>query len=217
MEFVMAQVQEMVAKKLEEVFAEITMREKMVEEKYEEMMASMSRVAAISTVVDFYMQDFKRIEKADNTLSRQIDEHTSGMNMLRIINAPTAAGIAYGPDKKGTGGRHVLSSDMGGGTFGVSLLSFVDGIFESKTTAGDTYLGREDSDNRVGDFHMQDFKRTNRGKDLAGKQCAIRRLHTLCERAKCTLSSYTQASIEVDSLFEGTGYSCTCLVRALRS
>merc|ERR1712195_109618 len=123
-------------------------------------------------------------------------------------NEPTAAAIAYGLDKKGSGERNVLIYDMGGGTFDVSLLTIEDGIFEVKATAGDTHLGGEDFDNRIVDFCMQDFKRKNRGKDLAGEQRALRRLRTQCERAKRTLSSSTQATIEIDSLFDGIDYSC---------
>merc|ERR1711998_619449 len=131
-----------------------------------------------------------------------------GLNVLRIINEPTAAAIAYGLDKKSSGERNVLIYDMGGGTFDVSLLTIEDGIFEVKATAGDTHLGGEDFDNRVVDFCMGDFKRKNRGKDLAGNQRAIRRLRTQCERAKRTLSSSTQATIEIDSLFDGVDYNC---------
>jgi len=131
-----------------------------------------------------------------------------GLNVLRIINEPTAAAIAYGLDKKGSGEMNVLIYDMGGGTFDVSILTIEDGIFEVKATAGDTHLGGEDFDNRVVDFCLQDFKRKNRGKDLAGNQRAIRRLRTQCERAKRTLSSSTQATIEIDSLFEGIDYTC---------
>jgi len=133
----------------------------------------------------------------------------AGLNVLRIINEPTAAAIAYGLDKKASGERNVLIFDMGGGTFDVSILTIEDGIFEVKATAGDTHLGGEDFDNRVVDFCCQDFKRKNRGKDLAGNQRAIRRLRTQCERAKRTLSSSTQATIEIDSLFDGIDYSCT--------
>jgi len=131
----------------------------------------------------------------------------SGLNVLRIINEPTAAAIAYGLDKKGDGERNVLIYDMGGGTFDVSLLTIEDGIFEVKATAGDTHLGGEDFDNRIVDFCLQDFKRKNRGKDLAGNHRAIRRLRTQCERAKRTLSSSTQATIEIDSLFDGIDFS----------
>jgi len=133
----------------------------------------------------------------------------AGLNVLRIINEPTAAAIAYGLDKKGAGERNVLIYDMGGGTFDVSVLTIEDGIFEVKSTAGDTHLGGEDFDNRVVDFCMQDFKRKNRGKALDGNQRAIRRLRTQCERAKRTLSSSTQATIEIDSLFDGIDYSCS--------
>merc|ERR1719399_1834812 len=132
----------------------------------------------------------------------------AGLNVLRIINEPTAAAIAYGLDKKGAGERNVLIYDMGGGTFDVSGLTIEDGIFEVKSTAGDTHLGGEDFDNRLVDFCCQDFKRKNRGKDLAGNQRAIRRLRTQCERAKRTLSSSTQATIEIDSLFDGIDYNC---------
>ena len=133
----------------------------------------------------------------------------SGLNVLRIINEPTAAAIAYGLDKKSSGERNVLIYDMGGGTFDVSILTIEDGIFEVKATAGDTHLGGEDFDNRIVDFCMQDFKRKNRGKDLAGNNRALRRLRTQCERAKRTLSSSTQATIEIDSLFDGVDYSCS--------
>jgi len=133
----------------------------------------------------------------------------AGLNVLRIINEPTAAAIAYGLDKKSSGERNVLIYDMGGGTFDVSLLTIEDGIFEVKATAGDTHLGGEDFDNRVVDFCMQDFKRKNRGKDLTGNNRALRRLRTQCERAKRTLSASTQATIEIDSLFDGIDYSCS--------
>merc|ERR1711977_423539 len=133
----------------------------------------------------------------------------SGLNVLRIINEPTAAAIAYGLDKKASGERNVLIYDMGGGPFDVSLLTIEDGIFEVKATAGDTHLGGEDFDNRVVDFCIQDFKRKNRGKDLTGNNRAIRRLRTQCERAKRTLSSSTQATIEIDSLFDGVDYTCS--------
>merc|ERR1711964_723615 len=132
----------------------------------------------------------------------------SGMSVRRIINEPTAAAIAYGLDKKG-GERNVLIYDLGGGTFDVSLLTIEDGIFEVKATAGDTHLGGEDFDNRIVDFCMQDFKRKRRGKDLAGNQRALRRLRTQCERAKRTLSASTQATIEIDSLFDGIDFSCS--------
>jgi len=101
-----------------------------------------------------------------------------GLNVLRNNYEPTAAAVAYGLDKKGAGERNVLIYDMGGGTFDVSLLTIEDGIFEVKTTAGDTHLGGEDFDNRIVDFCLQDFKRKNRGKDMMGNHRAIRRLRT---------------------------------------
>ena len=134
----------------------------------------------------------------------------SGLNVLRIINEPTAAAIAYGLDKKAgtTGERNVLIFDLGGGTFDVSLLTIEDGIFEVKATAGDTHLGGEDFDNRMVEYCMEEFKRKFR-KDLAANERAKRRLRTACERAKRTLSSATQAFIEIDSLFDGCDYSTT--------
>merc|ERR1712071_731199 len=101
----------------------------------------------------------------------------------------------------------------GGGTFDVSLLTIEDGIFEVKATAGNTHLGGEDFDNRMVDFFKEEFKRKNRGKDLAKNDRALRRLRTACERAKRTLSSSTQAYIEIDSLFEGIDFY-TSITRA---
>ena len=131
----------------------------------------------------------------------------SGMNVLRIINEPTAAAIAYCLDKKGCGERSVLIYDMSGGTFDVSILTIKDGILEVKATAGDAHLGGEDFGNRIMDYCVQDFKRKNCGKDLAGNQRAIRRLRTQCERANRMPPSSTQATIEIDSLAEGADYS----------
>merc|ERR1712138_323531 len=93
--------------------------------------------------------------------------HIAGLNVLRIINEPTAAAIAYGLDKKGSGERNVLIFDLGGGTFDVSLLTIDDGVFEVKATAGDTHLGGEDFDNKLVEHCVQDFKRKNR-KDVSG-------------------------------------------------
>jgi heat shock protein 1/8 len=132
----------------------------------------------------------------------------SGLNVLRIINEPTAAAIAYGLDKNAKGEMNVLIFDLGGGTFDVSLLTIEDGIFEVKATAGDTHLGGEDFDNRLVQFCVEDFKKRHR-KDLSGNQRALRRLRTQCERAKRTLSSSTQANVEIDSLFDGVDYNVT--------
>jgi L1 cell adhesion molecule like protein len=131
----------------------------------------------------------------------------AGLEVMRIINEPTAAAIAYGLDKKGTtsGEQNVLIFDLGGGTFDVSLLTIEEGIFEVKATAGDTHLGGEDFDNRLVNFFVQEFKRKYK-KDISGNPRALRRLRTSCERAKRTLSSSTQASIEIDSLYEGIDF-----------
>jgi L1 cell adhesion molecule like protein len=131
----------------------------------------------------------------------------AGLEVLRIINEPTAAAIAYGLGKTGKE-RNVLIFDLGGGTFDVSLLTIEDGVFEVKATAGDTHLGGEDFDNRMVDYCMAEFKRKHR-KDMAGNERAKRRLRTACERAKRTLSSATQAVVELDALFEGCDYSTT--------
>ena len=129
----------------------------------------------------------------------------AGLNVLRIINEPTAAAIAYGLDKKGKGESNILIFDLGGGTFDVSLLTIDDGIFEVKATAGDTHLGGEDFDNRLVNWCVQEFKRKTK-KDPTGNNRALRRLRTACERAKRTLSASAETTIEVDSLFEGTDF-----------
>ncbi|XP_011179476.1 heat shock 70 kDa protein cognate 1 [Zeugodacus cucurbitae] len=136
----------------------------------------------------------------------------AGLNVLRIINEPTAAAIAYGLDKKGTSERNVLIFDLGGGTFDVSILTIEDGIFEVKSTAGDTHLGGEDFDNRMVNHFVQEFQRKYK-KDLAQNKRALRRLRTACERAKRTLSASSQASIEIDSLYEGIDFY-TSITRA---
>ncbi|KAF9927474.1 70-kilodalton heat shock protein [Linnemannia zychae] len=136
----------------------------------------------------------------------------AGLNVLRIINEPTAAAIAYGLDKKTAGEKNVLIFDLGGGTFDVSLLTIEDGIFEVKATAGDTHLGGEDFDNRLVTHFAQEFKRKYK-KDLSSNPRALRRLRTACERAKRSLSSSAQTSIEIDSLFEGIDFY-TSLTRA---
>merc|ERR1711997_1325904 len=131
----------------------------------------------------------------------------SGLNVLRIINEPTAAAIAYGLDKKKCEGKetNVLIFDLGGGTFDVSILTIEDGIFEVKSTAGDTHLGGEDFDNRMVDHFMKEFQRKHK-KDMTSNKRAVRRLRTACERAKSTLSASAQTNLEIDSLFEGIDY-----------
>ncbi|CAL1376947.1 unnamed protein product [Linum trigynum] len=134
----------------------------------------------------------------------------AGLNVLRIINEPTAAAIAYGLDKKASsrGEKNVLIFDLGGGTFDVSLLTIEEGIFEVKATAGDTHLGGEDFDNRLVSHFVAEFKRKNK-KDISTNARALRRLRTACERAKRTLSSTSQTTIEIDSLYEGIDFYST--------
>lgn len=159
---------------------------------------------AVITVPAYFNDSQRQATKDAGTIA--------GLNVLRIINEPTAAAIAYGLDKKAAGERNVLIFDLGGGTFDVSILSIDDGIFEVKSTAGDTHLGGEDFDNRLVTHFVQEFKRKHK-KDLTTNKRALRRLRTACERAKRTLSSSTQASIEIDSLFEGTDFY-TSITRA---
>jgi len=159
---------------------------------------------AVVTVPAYFNDSQRQATKDAGTIA--------GLNVLRIINEPTAAAIAYGLDKKGKGERNVLIFDLGGGTFDVSILTIEDGIFEVKSTAGDTHLGGEDFDNRMVNHFVQEFKRKYK-KDLATNKRALRRLRTACERAKRTLSSSTQASIEIDSLFDGIDFY-TSITRA---
>ena len=135
----------------------------------------------------------------------------AGLNVLRVINEPTAAAIAYGLDKKGKE-SNVLIFDLGGGTFDVSLLSIEDGIFEVLATAGDTHLGGEDFDNLLVNHFKGEFKRKNKV-DISDNKKSMRRLKTACERAKRTLSSSSTASIELDSLFDGIDFF-TSITRA---
>uniref|UniRef100_T1IUX6 Heat shock 70 kDa protein cognate 4 n=1 Tax=Strigamia maritima TaxID=126957 RepID=T1IUX6_STRMM len=159
---------------------------------------------AVVTVPAYFNDSQRQATKDAGTIA--------GLNVLRIINEPTAAAIAYGLDKKVGGERNVLIFDLGGGTFDVSILTIEDGIFEVKSTAGDTHLGGEDFDNRMVNHFVQEFKRKHK-KDLTSNKRAVRRLRTACERAKRTLSSSTQASIEIDSLFEGVDFY-TSITRA---
>ncbi|XP_034623819.1 heat shock-related 70 kDa protein 2 [Trachemys scripta elegans] len=161
---------------------------------------------AVITVPAYFNDSQRQATKDAGTIT--------GLNVLRIINEPTAAAIAYGLDKKGTGAgeKNVLIFDLGGGTFDVSILTIEDGIFEVKSTAGDTHLGGEDFDNRMVSHFVEEFKRKHK-RDIGSNKRAVRRLRTACERAKRTLSSSTQASIEIDSLFEGIDFY-TSITRA---
>lgn len=130
----------------------------------------------------------------------------AGLDILRIINEPTAASIAYGFDKKAKKEQHVLIVDCGGGTHDVSLLSIDEGIFEVLATGGDTRLGGEDFDERLVEHCMAEFKRKNKV-DMSGNPKAMRRLRTACERAKRNLSSSSQTTIEVDALHDGYDFN----------
>ncbi|EUB56426.1 Heat shock cognate protein [Echinococcus granulosus] len=131
----------------------------------------------------------------------------AGLNVLRIINEPTAAAIAYGMDKKIDRQRNVLIFDLGGGTFDVSIMSVENGRFEVKSTDGDTHLGGEDFDSRLVDHVVEVFKQKYKGKDLTTSKKAITRLRRACEAAKRTLSSTGYTDINVDSLFEGIDFN----------
>jgi L1 cell adhesion molecule like protein len=126
----------------------------------------------------------------------------AGLNVLRIINEPTAAAIAYGLDKLNDKARNILIFDFGGGTHDVSLLTLDDGVFEVKATAGDTHLGGEDIDNKIVNFVVEEFKRKNKV-DLSTNKKSLRRIRTACERAKRALSGTTQTNIEVESVHDG--------------
>ena len=152
---------------------------------------------AVVTVPAYFNDSQRQATKDAGTIA--------GLNVLRIINEPTAAAIAYGLDKKGSTDHEVLIFDLGGGTFDVSLLSIDEGVFEVRATAGDTHLGGEDFDNRLVTHLANEFKRKY-NKDITQNQRALRRLRTAAERGKRALSSATQTSIEIDSLFEGIDF-----------
>merc|ERR1712137_1108473 len=135
----------------------------------------------------------------------------SGLNVMRIINEPTAAAIAYGLDKK-SGEKNILVFDLGGGTFDVSLLTIDNGVFEVIATSGDTHLGGEDFDNRVIQHLLKVFKRKH-GSDPSKDKRAIQKLRREVERAKRSLSSQHQVRVEIEGLYDGMDFSET-LTRA---
>ena len=164
-----------------------------------------SNVTSAVITVPAYFNDAQRQATKDAGI-------IAGLDVKRIINEPTAAAIAYGLDKKGSGELNVLIYDLGGGTFDVSILTIDDGIFEVKATAGDTHLGGEDLDRRLLEYFITEFKRKNK-KDISENKRAIRRLQTACESAKKTLSTSTVANIEIDALYEGIDF-ITSITRA---
>ncbi|KAK8465415.1 hypothetical protein PHAVU_009G076700 [Phaseolus vulgaris] len=139
----------------------------------------------------------------------------AGLNVMRIINEPTAAALAYGLDKRAkcvVGERNIFIFDLGGGTFDVSLLTIKGDVFKVKATAGDTHLGGEDMDNRMVKYFVEEFKRKNKV-DINGNRRALRRLRTACERAKRTLSYAVDTTIEIDAL-SGSIDFCSSITRA---
>tara|TARA_Y100001958_G_scaffold160079_1_gene165976 strand:+ start:12647 stop:14521 length:1875 start_codon:yes stop_codon:yes gene_type:complete len=153
---------------------------------------------AVITVPAYFNDSQRQATKDAGTIA--------GLNVLRIINEPTAAAIAYGLDKKDEGEKNILICDTGGGTHDISLLTLDEGIFEVKATAGDTHLGGEDFDTRLVEFCESEFLRKNKGIESISAK-GRRRLRTACERAKRTLSSSTNTSIEVESLTDGIDFS----------
>ncbi|GAA5984077.1 hypothetical protein JCM11641_005591 [Rhodosporidiobolus odoratus] len=154
--------------------------------------------------VPAYFNDSQRLSTKDaGTIA--------GLDVLRIINEPTAAAIAYGlgeATEKSKKEKIVLIFDLGGGTFDVSLLSITGGVFAVKATAGDTHLGGEDFDNTLLEHFKKEFERKTK-LDISNDPRALRRLRSACERAKRTLSSVTQTTVEVDSLFQGQDFSAS--------
>lgn len=159
---------------------------------------------AVITVPAYFNDSQRQATKDAGTIS--------GLNVLRIINEPTAAAIAYGLDKKSSQEKNVLIFDLGGGTFDVSLLTIEEGIFEVKATNGHTHLGGEDFDNRLVDYCIAEFKKKT-GIDITGNARALRRLRTQCEKAKRILSAAHQAPIECETLAEGEDFN-TQITRA---
>lgn len=155
---------------------------------------------AVITVPAYFNDSQRQATKDAGTIA--------GLIVQRIINEPTAAAIAYGLQNAPAGEKSVLVFDLGGGTFDVSLLTLDEGVFEVKATSGNTHLGGEDFDNRMVNYFIKEFKRKH-GKDPTSNSRSVRRLRTACEKAKRTLSSSTQAQIEIDSFFEGIDFYTT--------
>ncbi len=159
---------------------------------------------AVITVPAYFNDSQRQATKDAGTIA--------GLNVLRIINEPTAAAIAYGLDRSSKKEQNVLIFDCGGGTHDLSVLSLDDGLFEVKSTAGDTHLGGEDFDNILVEYCTEEFRKKTK-LDIKSNARALRRLRTAVERAKRTLSTATQAMIEIDSLADGQDFATT-LTRA---
>lgn len=192
-------------------FIQVTYKDEVKEFRPEELSA-MILVKMKETAEGFLNEKVKKavitVPAYFNDAQRQATKDAgviAGLEVLRIINEPTAAAIAYGLDNIKSGEQTVLIFDLGGGTFDVSLLTIDDGVFEVKATAGDTHLGGEDFDSRIVQHFISEFKRKYK-KDISTNPRCLRRLRTACEKAKRTLSSTAQASIEIDSLFDGIDF-----------
>ncbi|XP_058756829.1 heat shock cognate 70 kDa protein-like [Vicia villosa] len=161
---------------------------------------------AVITVPAYFNDSQRRATKDAGVIA--------GLNVMRIINEPTAAALAYGLQKRANcvEERTIFIFDLGGGTFDVSLLTIKNNVFEVKATAGDTHLGGEDFDNRMVNHFVKEFKRKNKV-DISGNSKALRRLRTACERAKRTLSYDTDATIDIDVIYEGIDF-CSSITRA---
>lgn len=153
---------------------------------------------AVITVPAYFNDSQRQATKDAGTIA--------GLKVLRIINEPTAAALAYGLNRNLKGEKNILIFDLGGGTFDVSLLSIDEGsLFEVKATAGDTHLGGEDFDNRLVNYFTEEIKRKYK-KDISNNPRALRRLRTAAERAKRTLSSSAEATLDIDALFDGIDF-----------
>ncbi|KAJ8959111.1 hypothetical protein NQ318_022368 [Aromia moschata] len=160
---------------------------------------------AVITVPAYFNDSQRQATKDAGTIA--------GLNVLRIINEPTAAALAYGLDKNLEGEKRVLIFDLGGGTLDVSILSIDEGsLFQVNSTAGHTHLGGEDFDNRLVSYLVEEFQRKYK-RDIRNSSKALRRLRTAAERVKRILSSSTEANIQVDALYEGIDFY-TKLTRA---
>ena len=159
---------------------------------------------AVITVPAYFTDAQRQATKDAGTIA--------GLKVLRIINEPTSAAIAYGLDKIVETAKNILIFDFGGGTHDVSLLSLEDGVFEVKATSGNSHLGGEDIDNRIVDYIVSDFKKQHK-LDLSDNKKALRKIKTVVERAKHSLSGLTQTTIDIDSLHEGIDYK-SILTRA---
>jgi len=151
---------------------------------------------AVVTVPAYFNDSQRKATKDAGTIA--------GLNVIRIINEPTAAALAYGLDKKGE--RNVLIFDCGGGTHDVTLLSIDDGVFEVKATAGDGHLGGEDFDQRLVDYCCIEYQKKYK-EDISKNMKARRRLQNACERAKRSLSTAMTTNIEIDSLHNGNDFN----------